>query len=134
MSDSTDIRSPLVAADLPVSLQEETHFRVLNLLQANPHLSQRELATALGVSLGKANYLVKALLEKGQLKLAAFRRGGDKLDKVAYLLTPEGMSNRLALTRRYLAKKTQEYEALQAEISALQAELDEGACPGPETP
>ena len=104
--------------------REDLHFRVLSLLQDNPHLTQRELAAALGVSLGKTNYLLKALLEKGQLKIAAFRRSSDKLDKVAYLLTPEGISNRLALTQRYLARKTREYEALQAEIAALLLELD----------
>ena len=113
-------------------LQEEIHFRVLDLIQRNPHCTQRELAAALGVSLGKANYLVKALLAKGLLKVAAFRRGGAKLDKVAYLLTPAGIANRMALTADYLARKTREYEALQAEIAALQAEVGAGGALGDE--
>lgn len=106
-------------------LREETHFRVLRALEENPHLSQRELAQTLGVSVAKVNYLINALVEKGHVKIEAFRRSGDKLNKIAYLLTPQGLSNRMALTRNYLDRKTREYEALKAEIEALQAEVSE---------
>ncbi len=104
-------------------VRDDIHFRVLRHLEENPHLSQRELADALGVSLGRVNYLLKALIEKGQIKIGAFRRSGDKLNKIAYLLTPSGMSSRAALTREYLERKTREYEALRAELDALRAEV-----------
>lgn len=104
-------------------VQEDTHFRVLKLLEDNPHLSQRELADLLGVSLGKSNYLLNALVEKGLVKIGNLRRGGDKLNKIAYLLTPEGIASRLAMTRRYLERKRQEYEALKAEIESLSKEI-----------
>lgn len=104
-------------------LREESHFRVLRALEENPHMSQRELAQTLGVSVAKANYLINALVEKGHVKIEAFRRSGDKLNKIAYLLTPQGLSNRMALTRNYLDRKTREYEALKAEIESLQADL-----------
>lgn len=104
-------------------MREESHFRVLRALEENPHLSQREIAETLGVSVAKVNYLINALVEKGHIKIAAFRRSGDKLNKIAYLLTPEGLANRIALTRDYLEKKTREYEAIKAEIKSLRAEL-----------
>ena len=106
-------------------LQKDTRFRVLRALEDNPHLSQRELAEALGVSVAKANYLIKALLDKGLIKIEAFRRTGDKLNKIAYLLTSAGISNRMALTRDYLENKTREYELLKAEVDALRAEVAE---------
>ncbi len=104
-------------------LREESHFRVLRALEENPHMSQRELAQTLGVSVAKANYLINALVEKGHVKIEAFRRSGDKLNKIAYLLTPQGLSNRMALTRNYLDRKTREYEALKVEIESLRAEV-----------
>jgi len=109
---------------MPNKLEQDTHFRVLKLLEENPHLSQRELADRLGVSLGKSNYLLRALIEKGHIKVGALRRGGDKLNRIAYLLTPEGLQSRLAMTRRYLDHKRREYEALKAEIEALSREAD----------
>lgn len=104
-------------------LRDDIHFRVLRHLEENPHMSQRELADALGVSLGRVNYLLKALVEKGQVKIGAFRRSGDKLNKIAYLLTPSGISSRAALTREYLERKTREYEALRGELDLLRAEV-----------
>ncbi|MFZ1536642.1 MAG: MarR family EPS-associated transcriptional regulator [Chromatiaceae bacterium] len=103
--------------------QQDAHFRVLRLLEQNPHRSQREIAAALGISLGQTNFLLKALLAKGYLELGDFQRGGQKLDKLAYLLTPVGLHQRLAMTRAYLERKTQEYQALQAELASLRAEL-----------
>jgi len=104
-------------------LRQDIHFRVLYALQENPYLSQRELAERLGCSLAKANYLINALVEKGHLKIEAFRRSGDKINKIAYLLTPEGMMNRMSLTRDYLDRKTREFNHLKAEIDQLQVEL-----------
>lgn len=102
-----------------MSPKEETHFKLLRAIEQNPEVTQRDLARLLGVSNGKAHYLVAALVEKGLLKMAHFGRNGDKLAKVAYLLTPEGVKNRAALTRDYLARKEAEYRALKEEIAAL---------------
>jgi EPS-associated MarR family transcriptional regulator len=110
---------------MPSKIEQDTHFRVLKLLEDNPHLSQRELADRLGVSLGKSNYLLNALIEKGHVKIEALRRSGDKLNKIAYLLTPEGFQSRLSMTRQYLERKRQEYDALKAEIETLSREAQE---------
>ena len=79
--------------------EEEVHFRVLKAIEANPDITQRELAEALGLSLGKTNFLVNALLEKGAIKMENFRRSDTKLKKIAYMLTPSGISERLRLTQ-----------------------------------
>lgn len=103
---------------------DEIRYRIFCLIEANPAISQRELAQAMGVSLGKANYLLNALIEKGLVKAGNFKRSENKLSKVAYLLTPIGIKERIQLTRRYLARKEGEYEALRAEISALRQEVN----------
>lgn len=102
--------------------EEEAHFRVLKAIEANPDVTQRELAEALGLSLGKTNFLVNALLEKGAIKMENFRRSDTKLKKIAYMLTPSGISERLRLTQDYLERKRMEYETLKAEIDALERE------------
>ena len=99
--------------------REQVHFQILRAIEENPEISQRDLARQLGVSNGKVNYLIAALVEKGLLKMAHFGRNGDKLAKVAYLLTAKGVKNRTALTLDYLARKEAEYEALKAEIDSL---------------
>jgi EPS-associated MarR family transcriptional regulator len=105
-----------------VTSEEEAHFRVLKAIEANPDVTQRELAEALGLSLGKTNFLVNALLEKGAIKMENFRRSDTKLKKIAYMLTPSGISERLRLTQDYLERKRMEYETLKAEIDALERE------------
>ena len=97
-------------------------FELLCLLEKEPGLTQRELADRLDISLGKANYCVKGLIEKGAIKLANFRASPDKLGYV-YVLTPKGISQRLALTRRFLARKVKEYERLKAQIDALEQDI-----------
>ena len=99
--------------------QEQAHFRVLQILSEHPEINQRELAQRLGVSLGKTNYLLNALIEKGWIKIGNFRRSESKLRKVAYLLTPAGIRHRIRLTQGYLARKVAEYEALHKEIAEL---------------
>ena len=99
--------------------KDHVHFQILRAIEENPEISQRDLARQLGVSNGKVNYLIAALVEKGLLKMAHFGRNGDKLAKVAYLLTAKGVKNRTALTLDYLARKEAEYEALKAEIDSL---------------
>jgi EPS-associated MarR family transcriptional regulator len=109
-------------------IQEEMRFKVLRALEQQPDLSQRQLADMLGVSLGKANYLLRALLDKGLLKANNFRNSQNKL-AYAYLVTPGGLAEKAALTRGYLERKSQEYEALRDEIERLKAELDLKANP-----
>jgi len=90
-------------------------------------MNQRELAQQLGVSLGKTNYLLNALVEKGWIKIGNFRSSDNKLKKVAYMLTPAGIRERVGLTKNYLARKEVEYEALKAEIQALRRQREESA-------
>jgi EPS-associated MarR family transcriptional regulator len=107
-------------------LQEDTHFRVLRLLQQNPEMSQRELAAAAGVSVGGMHYVLNALIEKGLVKLGNFTAAEDKR-RYAYVLTPAGISEKTAVTRRFLARKMAEYEALKAEIDTLRTESEHAA-------
>jgi len=111
---------------------EELHFRVLRLLQEQPDTSERELARRLGVSNGKLHYCMKALLEKGLVKLANLSRSRHRLG-YAYLLTPAGIAQKSAMTASFLKRKVAEYDALHAEIAALKAEMaskrrDPGNC------
>jgi EPS-associated MarR family transcriptional regulator len=103
-------------------VQEDVRFRVLRLLHDNPELSQRELAEAVGISNGSAHYILSALLDKGLIKLGNFTAARDKR-RYAYILTPNGIAEKAAITRRFLERKIQEYGALKAEIEALEGEL-----------
>jgi EPS-associated MarR family transcriptional regulator len=104
-------------------LQEDTSFRVLRLLQENPEMSQRELAQVAGVSVGGMHYVLSALVDKGLVKLGNFTASEDKR-RYAYVLTPKGIARKAALTRAFLARKMEEYEALKFEIEQLSSELD----------
>jgi EPS-associated MarR family transcriptional regulator len=104
------------------SIHQETHLKVLRLLETNPQMSQRDLAVALGVSLGKTNFCLKALLDKGWLKVQNFQNSQRKL-AYAYLLTPAGLVEKAALTRRFLMRKRAEFALLKAEIELLQQEV-----------
>ncbi len=104
-------------------MQEDAYFRVLRLLQDRPEMSQRELADAVAISVGGVHYLLNALVEKGLVKLGNFSAAEDKR-RYAYVLTPEGIREKLALTQRFLARKMEEYEALKAEIEELQYQAD----------
>ena len=101
----------------------EAHYRVLKALEANPKLSQRQLASELGISVGKANYCIKALIDKGWIKAKNFRNSRNKL-AYAYVLTPSGIRRKSQLTVRFLESKQREFEALKHEIRALNAELN----------
>jgi len=105
-----------------VTPREAAHYRVLRLIEEQPEVSQRELARALGVSLGKTHYLMKALLEKGLVKANNFRRSDNKL-AYAYLLTPKGIAAKVELTRAFLRLKEDEYQAAREEIERLRNEL-----------
>lgn len=102
-------------------LQEDTNFRVMRLLQENPDLTQRELAEKLGVSLGGLNYCLKALMEKGLVKMQNFTHSKNKFGYV-YVLTPRGIAEKAKLTSNFLKRKMEEYEALKAEIDTLKSE------------
>lgn len=99
---------------------QDAHLRLLSLIERHPEFSQRRLAEALGVSLGKTHYLLKALFGKGLIKAGRFTRAPSKL---MYALTPDGVRHRASLTRRFLQIKEQEFVSLKAEIERLRAEL-----------
>ena len=101
---------------------EEIEYRALKLLEANPELSQRQLSSRLGVSLGKAHYVLKSLIDVGWVKLNNFRGSNNKLG-YAYVLTPDGIAEKAAITVRFLARKQREHIELQAEIEALRNEM-----------
>ena len=105
-------------------MSEERQLEALRLLEANPKMTQRELAEALGVSLGATNYCLKALVEKGWLKLENFQRNPNKLGYL-YLLTPMGIAAKTTLTARFLKRKLAEYEALKVEIKQLKSEVSQ---------
>ncbi len=102
-------------------LQEDTYFRVMRILQDNPDLTQRELAQQLGVSASGLNYCLKALFEKGLLKMQNFSQSKNKFGYV-YILTPRGIAEKAALTSSFLKRRMDEYEALRVEIEALKSE------------
>ena len=104
-------------------LQEDTYFRVMRILQDNPDLTQRELAEKLGISVGGLNYCLKALMEKGLVKMKNFANSKNKFGYV-YELTPTGIAEKAAITHRFLQRKMDEYEALKAEIEALRSEVE----------
>ena len=110
-------------------MSDETHYKILNLLQENPRISQRDLAKELGVSLGKANYCLRALIERGWVKARNFQKSDNKM-AYAYLLTPKGIEEKARVTLRFLKYKISEYEILKREISIMQREVESQARSG----
>jgi EPS-associated MarR family transcriptional regulator len=108
--------------DLKKQRQLDAHYQVMHILQKNPHYNQRELSRELGLSLGKLNYCIKALVNKGWIKIDNFSQSKTKLGYV-YLLTPQGISEKARMTKDFLQRKINEYEALRAEIDLLKSEL-----------
>ena len=92
-------------------IQEDTHFRIMRILQDNPDLTQRELAEMLGMSVGGLNYCLNTLIDKGFVKMGNFQKSKNKF-KYVYLLTPQGIAEKVALTSRFLKRKMEEYDAL----------------------
>ena len=105
--------------------REELRFRVLRALEANPELSQRQLAKELGVSLGGVNFALKALVERGFVKADNFRKSGSKVAYL-YVLTPKGIAEKTLLATAFLSRKLEEYEVLRQEIESLRSEVDSG--------
>jgi MarR family transcriptional regulator, temperature-dependent positive regulator of motility len=103
-------------------MTEDTHYQVLKILEQNPQISQRELAKEMGVSLGKVNYCLKALMKKGLLKASNFKNSSNKI-AYFYVLTPKGIEAKAKISVRFLQRKLDEYEALKTEIEQLQEEV-----------
>ena len=106
----------------PTETNAEAHLTVLRALHKNPTLSQRELASELGVSLGKTNYCLQALLASGWIKAKNFKNSKNKI-AYRYLLTPQGIEQKTRLAAQFLARKRNEYEALRQEIEQLDREV-----------
>lgn len=102
-----------------------TSYGLLKTLEDNPDLSQRDLAKRLGISLGKVNFCLNALVGKGFLKVGSFRNSNNKL-AYAYLLTPHGVEQKARMTVKFLQIKIQEYERLRTEIAELKREAEQG--------
>lgn len=103
---------------------DTTSYSLLKTLEDNPGLSQRDMAKLLGISLGKVNFCINALIEKGCLKVKNFRNSDNKL-AYAYLLTPHGVEEKARITVQFLKYKMQEYERLRAEIDDLKREAEQ---------
>ena len=101
---------------------DSKNHRIFKLIEANPNISQRELAQEMGVSLGKANYCLRALVQKGLLKMENFRQHENKR-AYAYLLTPSGINEMANLAARFLKARLVEYKAIEAEIEELRREV-----------
>lgn len=102
---------------------EQAKLQILKQLAIKPESSQRELAQTLGISLGSVNFCLKALVEKGCIKIQNFNNSSNKLS-YAYLLTPKGLKEKMQLTAHFLERKLHEYEALRAEIEALRQDVE----------
>jgi len=101
---------------------QEIHLKVLRHLENDPEITQRELAKKLGISLGKANYCLKALIDKGLVKTGNFKNSNNKVSYL-YLLTPKGIEEKSRITIHFLKRKINEYEELRREIDELQQEI-----------
>jgi EPS-associated MarR family transcriptional regulator len=104
-------------------LTDEVRYKLLKLLKPNPELSQREVARELGISLGKVNYCLQALVEKGWIKVANFKNSKNK-SAYMYLLTPRGIEEKARVTAEFLRYKLQEHRALTAEIDQIRDEVE----------
>jgi EPS-associated MarR family transcriptional regulator len=102
--------------------QEDTYFRVLRILEVKPDITQREIAQKLGISTSGLNYALKALIDKGWVKVHNFSVSNNKLGYV-YILTPSGLAEKVSLTSRFLQRKLQEYEELKSEIESLKSDF-----------
>ena len=104
-------------------LNDEIRYQILKAVEGNPNMSQRELAEHLGVSLGKTNYCLRKLIEKGLIKVGNFKVNPDKA-AYAYLLTPRGVKEKATVTMRFLQRKMNEYEQIKKEIACLKTEVN----------
>ena len=105
-------------------MNEEISYKLFKLIEENSGISQRELAKEMGISLGKTNYCVKALIDKGWLKARNFKNSSNKI-AYAYVLTPKGLGEKAKITGQFLKRKVREYEMLKSEIEQLRQEVSE---------
>lgn len=105
---------------------DDVQLKVMRLIEATPDITQRDLASKLGVSVGKANYLLKGLISKGLVKAENFRKSQNKIGYL-YIFTPEGLEQKARITRRYLQKRVAEYESMKAELEAMRQPLKRSA-------
>ncbi|MGP1667431.1 MAG: MarR family EPS-associated transcriptional regulator, partial [Rhodanobacter sp.] len=125
---SYGLSSPIAwkIATMPAVIEpsiKDIHFRMLRLLEAKSDLTQRDLARDLDISLGKVNYCLNALIDKGWIKMRNFRNSRKKMGYV-YLLTPRGIEQKAVITVHFLRRKMAEYESLKKEIAGLRREVD----------
>ncbi len=113
-------------------MKDEVTYKLLKLIEAEPHLSQREIAQKMDVSLGKTNYCLKALIDKGYIKLQNFYNNKKKSSYI-YFLTPQGIEEKAAVTYRFLQRKIKEYEDIKLEIESLKNESALTAADGEES-
>ena len=102
-------------------LTDETRYRILKLLEVDPHANQRRIADELGISLGRVNFCLQALIAKGLVKVNNFRNSSNKRAYL-YFLTPRGIEEKAVVTARFLKIKLDEYESLKREVEELQRE------------
>jgi EPS-associated MarR family transcriptional regulator len=112
----------LMPDSLRTDLETEEALRVLREIGSNPEMTQRELSSRLGLSLGKINFLVKALIDKGLIKAENFKNSKQK-SAYLYFLTPRGLEEKTKATYHFLKRKMDEYERLEAEIRQLKSEV-----------
>lgn len=104
-------------------MDTEIRYRLLKLLEANPNLTQRQMAEEMGLSLGKFNYCLKELVKKGIVKIERFTTSENKATYL-YLLTPHGIEEKTRVTAKFLKRKVAEYERLKDEIRDITREID----------
>lgn len=115
----------------PDHLENEEVLRIFREIYKSPQMTQRELSSRLGISLGKINFLINALIERGFVKVENFRKSSSK-SAYLYYLTPMGMEKKIRTTHLFLEKKIREYEWLAKEIQQLQEEVQESGSPSGE--
>ena len=102
--------------------KNDTYYIILKIIKDNPNVTQRQLAKELGLSLGKTNYVIHALIDNGWVKLSNFRRSNNKIGYL-YIITPKGITEKGILTKNFLERKSAEYFKLKNEIEILKSEL-----------
>ncbi len=117
-----------VMSDTEITRADTVRFRVMRAIEANPQITQRELAEQIGTSVGSVNYSINALVDRGLVKVENFRASKTKW-RYLYVLTPRGFAEKAASTHRFLQRHIEEYEALKLEIEALQMELEKSDIP-----
>ena len=104
--------------------RSDTEYTILKILEDNPHLTQREISKEMGLSLGKTNYIIRALIDRGWMKLNNFKRSDNKMGYI-YQLTPTWIAEKSTLAANFLTRKQLEYDKLKKEIEMLKKELNQ---------